>query len=272
MAVYGYLFSFMLKNSYFYNEIKNRLIKKKIFSDLNYIEHYKKDATDFDYFEERKGATAHDERRVREYIISKVGRNVNSILDAGCGRAWVAKHYLPKGVNVHSLDISATNPAKAIKFYPSKNHFAIAADSFHLPFAERSFDCVIASEIIEHIVDPAKFINELFRVVNKGGQLIITTPYKEKIIYYLCIHCNEKTPANAHLHSFDEKKLEGLYSGDDLEAFNYNTFGNKLLIFLRTYSILQFFPFWLWKLKDKFVNFIFNKPIHIICFYKKKSL
>ena len=100
-------------------------------SEFNYIDHYKKDATDFDYFEERKGATAHDERRVREYIVSKVGKNVKSILDVGCGRAWVAKHYLPKGVNVYSLDVSATNPAKAVKLYPSENHFAIAADSFH---------------------------------------------------------------------------------------------------------------------------------------------
>ena len=113
---------------------------------------------------------------------------------------------MPKGVNVYSLDISETNPAKAVKLYPLENHFAIAADSFHLPFTDGSFDCVIASEIIEHIVDPAKFIKELFRVVKKGGQLIITTPYKEKIIYYLCIHCNNKTPAHAHIHSFDEKK------------------------------------------------------------------
>ena len=241
-------------------------------SDFNYIEHYKKDATDFYYFEERKGATAHDERRVREYIISKVSISVGSVLDVGCGRAWVAEHYLPKGVNVYSLDISPTNPAEAVKFYPSKNHFAIAADSFHLPFKDGLFDCVIASEIIEHIVDPDKFINELFRVVKKGGQLIITTPYKEKIIYYLCIHCNKKTPVNAHLHSFDEKKLERLYPGDDLEKFSCETFGNKLLIFLRTYSILQLFPFWLWKVKDKFANLIFNKPIHIICVYKKKSL
>lgn len=262
---------FMLKNSYFNKEIKTELFNKEILSDFNYIEHYNTDAADFDYFAERKGATEHDERRVREYVISKVGKNVNSILDVGCGRAWIAKHYLPRGVNVYSLDISETNPAKALKLYPSENHFAIAADSFHLPFADGSFDCVIASEIIEHTVDPANFIKEAFRVVRKGGQLIITTPYKEKIIYYLCIHCNKKTPANAHLHSFDEKMLESLNPGADLEEFNYNTFGNKLLIFLRTYSILQFFPFWLWRVKDKFANLIFNKPIHIICVYKKKS-
>jgi SAM-dependent methyltransferase len=236
---------------------------------FNYIDHYKKDAVEFDYFEERKGATAHDERRVREYIISKIPKDVKSILDVGCGNGWVAKEFLPKGKQVYSLDISITNPAKATKLYPNEKHFGITADSFNLPFNDISFDCVIASEIIEHVFDPAAFIKELFRVVKKGGRLILTTPYKEKLIYYLCIHCNQKTPANAHIHSFDEKKLESLYSGNDLESFKYETFGNKLLLYLRTYVILKFFTFWIWKLKDKFFNLVVNKPLHIICVYKK---
>lgn len=238
--------------------------------DFNYIDHYKKDAVEFNYFEERKGATAHDERRVREYIISKFPKDVNSILDVGCGNGWVAKEFLPKGKQVYSLDISVTNPALATKLYPNEKHFGITADSFHLPFNDNLFDCVIASEIIEHVFDPSAFIKELFRVVKKGGRLIVTTPYREKLIYYLCIHCNQKTPANAHIYSFDEMKLESLYSGNDLEKFKYETFGNKLLIFLRTYVIFQFFPFWIWKLKDKFFNYIINRPLHIICIYKKK--
>jgi 2-polyprenyl-3-methyl-5-hydroxy-6-metoxy-1,4-benzoquinol methylase len=239
-------------------------------SDFNYKEHYKKDAVEFDYFEERKGATAHDERRVREFVISKIPKNANSILDVGCGNGWVAKEFLPKGKQVYSLDISVTNPSIVKRLYPSEKHLCVAADSFHLPFSNDSFDCVIASEIIEHVFDPEEFIKELFRVVKKGGDLTITTPYKEKIIYYLCIHCNQKTPANAHIHSFDEKKLESLYSGKDLETFKYETFGNKFLIFLRSYVILKFFPFWLWKIKDKFASWIYNKPVHIICIYKKK--
>jgi SAM-dependent methyltransferase len=238
--------------------------------NFNYIQHYQKDALEFDYFEEKKGATAHDERRVKEYVVSKVPQNAVTILDVGCGNGWAAKEFLPKGKQVFSLDISLTNPSKAKKLYPSTKHFGITADSFHLPFSNDLFDCIIASEIIEHVAEPSNFVKELFRVIKKGGRLIITTPYKEKLIYYLCVHCNKKTPANAHIHSFDEKKLEYLYKENDLENFKFEFFGNKLLIFLRTYVLLKYFPFWLWKLKDKFLNLIINKPAHIICIYKKK--
>lgn len=125
---------------------------------------------EFDYFAQRKGATSHDERRAREFIISKISKNVNSILDVGCGNGWVAKEFLPKGKKVYSLDISITNPIKVKNLYPDEKHFGITADSFHLPFNNNSFDCVIASEIIEHVIEPSEFIKELFRVVKKWWQ------------------------------------------------------------------------------------------------------
>lgn len=239
-------------------------------SELNYIKHYQKDAVEFDYFEEKKGATAHDERRVREYVISKIPKNVKNILDVGCGNGWLAKAALPEGKEVVSLDVSLINPLKAKELYGDEKHSGIVADSFRLPFENNSFDCVVASEIIEHVIEPAKFVEENFRVVRKGGCLIITTPYKEKLLYYLCIHCNKKTPAHAHIHSFDEKKLKECYNGDDLKYFKYETFGNKILLYLRTYVLLQFLPFWLWRIKDKFINLVVHKPAHIICIFKKK--
>ncbi len=237
---------------------------------FNYLEHYQTDAEEFNYFEERRGATEHDERRVHEYIISTIPKDVKSILDVGCGSAWIAKYYVKKNVNVYSLDISTINPVKALKKYPATNHFGITADSYSLPFLDNSFDCLVASEIIEHVLYPDKFIAELMRVVKPKGELIITTPYKEVLRYSLCIHCNKKTPINAHINSFDEKKLESLYKGNDLNYVKWKTFGNKLLIFLRTYVVLKFLPFSLWKIKDKAANLLYNKPVHIIMTYGKK--
>ena len=238
---------------------------------FDYKEHYKIDSKEFDYFEERFGATEHDERRLREYIVSEIELDFESVLDVGCGRAWIADYFLRKGKKVISLDISVTNPKKALEMYPSPNHFGLAADSFKLPFNDKSFDLVIATEIIEHVVDPKLFINELFRTLKPGGKLIISTPYKEILRYVLCIHCNQKTPINAHLHSFNEHKLTSLCEDSNLNKTEVEIFGNKLLIFLRTYIFLKYLPFKVWKGIDRFANLIYNKPIHIIVKYSKKS-
>jgi len=237
---------------------------------FNYYEHYSKDAEIFDYFELRHGATADDERRVHEYITSIIPVKPNTVLDVGCGRAWLARDLNSKGIFVCSMDISVANPAKAIKKYSSAYHSSLVADAFFLPFRDNSFDCIVASEIIEHVNAPDDFVKELFRCLKSGGTLIISTPYKEVLQYSLCVHCNQKTPHNAHLHSFDENILRVLYQGEDLKAFEWKVFGNKILLHLRTYILLKYFPFGIWKLIDKFFNLLHNKPAHIIVKFVKR--
>lgn len=233
-------------------------------ADFNYIDHYKTDAREFDYFVERTGATAHDERRVHEYIMSEVDVKQGKILDVGAGNAWIAEHYIKKGFEVVSMDISLVNLKKAKEKVPHPLHSCVSSDAFSLPYKDSSFDLVVASEVIEHVHDPEGFVKELSRVVKKGGQLIITTPYKEKLQYSLCIHCNKPTPLHAHIHSFDEKILASLFKEVEHDKLEWETFGNKILIFARTYVIMKFFPFPLWKFKDKAANFLYNLPAHII--------
>ena len=45
-----------------------------------------------------------------------------------------------------------------------------------LPFAEASFDCVLLSEVIEHLEAPQVSIREAVRVLCPGGRLLTTTP------------------------------------------------------------------------------------------------
>jgi len=246
-------------------------IHKEQGTTFKYIDHYQKDAEHFDYFQTHYGATGHNERRLREYIISKIPKTKCTILDVGCGSAWVARALCPKGYSVLSMDISLKNTSEALKKYPSENHAAIVADAYALPLADNSIDFIIASEIIEHTASPERFIKSLFRVLKPNGEIIVTTPYKEKLIYSLCIHCNKQTPHNAHLHSFDENKLASLYQGNDLESYSYFTFGNKALIYLRTHILLRHFPFRCWKLTDKLFNAIYKAPTTILVKWKKKG-
>lgn len=246
-------------------------IHRKQASEFNYIDHYQKDAIEFEYFQEREGGTLHSERRVQEYILGNLPKEVGKILDVGCGKAWVAELCCPNGFVVVSLDISLTNVAKARVKYPFENHYAVVADVFNLPFKENSFDFIIASEIIEHVVSPKKLVENLMRVLKPGGTLLITTPYKEKLEYSLCVHCNKSTPRHAHIHSFNEKNLESLFKDKELKLFEYHTFGNKALIHLRTHVLLRFLNFKVWKMIDNLANIFYNSPGTILGVWTKKE-
>ena len=232
-------------------------------AEFDYIAHYVRDSEQFDYFEERTGATAHSERRVREYTLSLIPPGTQSILDVGCGSAWVAKALQKSGPFHCSLDISIENPRKALQRYPSPNHVGVVGDSYHLPFRDNSFDAIIAAEIIEHLHDPKAFATELMRVVKPGGAVIISTPYKEKLVQELCIHCHRLTPHNAHLHSWDEPKLRILF-GSEVKQWHFVTFHNKVLLFARTYPLLQGMPFGVWKSVDRLADRILKRPVNCV--------
>ena len=48
-------------------------------------------------------------------------------------------------------------------------------DMQNLPYRDNSFDFVISDQVIEHLEDPKKAIEDSYRVLNKGGIAIHTT-------------------------------------------------------------------------------------------------
>jgi 2-polyprenyl-3-methyl-5-hydroxy-6-metoxy-1,4-benzoquinol methylase len=233
----------------------------------HYLNHYEQDAVKFDYYEERDPATEHDEHRLRQTILMEVADTAQCVLDVGCGRAWVADALCSPALTVCSLDAALPNPLAASQRHSSEHHCAVVADALALPFADNSFDCVVSSEVIEHVVDPAAFVHELLRVLKPGGRCIVSTPYNEKRQFVLCIHCNTPTPLHAHLHSFTERTLTSLAPNVPL---HYHVFSNKALLLLRTYVLLQFLPYPLWRMVDRVANALINKPAHIVCVWTKR--
>lgn len=238
--------------------------------DFHYINHYTIDAEVFDYYRDRNDKLEQvSVSLLRRSIIRQIPRNTRFLLDVGCGCAYIAKHFINSDTRVVSLDVAQANAEKALKKYPSDNHAAVVADVFALPFKENTFDCIVASEIIEHTVDPHAFVEALKRVLKPGGTLIISTPYKEKIEYSLCIHCNCKTPKNAHLHSFDKKNMRSLHSTSGLEVERITLVGNKLLLMSRMAILLDKMGYRLWKAIDGIFNVILPKAQHFIIRSKK---
>ena len=62
-------------------------------------------------------------------------------------------------------------------------------------FKSKSFDNVVCTEVLEHLPDNIKAIDELCRVARK--KVIISVPYKEKLVQEICIYCGKRVPMSS---------------------------------------------------------------------------
>ncbi len=88
-----------------------------------------------------------------------------TVLDAGCGKGqyapllgdWVGVDYSIEGLKASRGD-------------------RVQADVEHLPFRDCCFDTYFASELLEHVVDDVKAVEDAKRVLRPDGLLIASTP------------------------------------------------------------------------------------------------
>jgi SAM-dependent methyltransferase len=66
-------------------------------------------------------------------------------------------------------------------FYKLLDKNIIEADARALPFPDESFDLVIANHVIEHIPEDIVAMQEVFRILKKGGRAIVQVPFSETI-------------------------------------------------------------------------------------------
>jgi ubiquinone/menaquinone biosynthesis C-methylase UbiE len=102
----------------------------------------------------------------------------DSVLDVGCGFAehdilWAARFTPSRMV---ALNISPEQLAIAARIHPVEARAAIslvAADAVRLPFADASFDAVLAVESAFHFRPRKTFFAEALRVLKPGGRLVL---------------------------------------------------------------------------------------------------
>lgn len=102
------------------------------------------------------------------------------VLDIGCGVGFLTRQYakLTRG-QVIGIDSSkqSINEArdKAIEEGLDNLSFEVM-DAEELQFENDTFDCIICSEVLEHLPSPEKALKEMSRVVKPTGKVVITTP------------------------------------------------------------------------------------------------
>jgi SAM-dependent methyltransferase len=127
------------------------------------------------------------------------------VIDVGCGAGRHTFEAYRRGADVIGFDQNTGDLndvdeiLQAMKAQgevpPSAKGEAVKGDALDLPYDDATFDCVIASEILEHVPEDDRAIAELVRVLKPGGRLAITVPrwLPERICWLLSdeYHANE---------------------------------------------------------------------------------
>ena len=107
-------------------------------------------------------------QRRRHRITTNWARGAGKTLDAGCGTSVIIQSLN----NPVAMDINLSK----VRYLRRYGLPILRGSSFALPFKDSAFDCVISSQVIEHVAFDDALFAEMNRVLRPGGRLIIGTP------------------------------------------------------------------------------------------------
>ena len=111
-------------------------------------------------------------------------KTIGRALSAKLTRVTLDRFIQSHGTGRRTLDIGAQNGPYAA-FFPRRvaldiraaSGIAVIGDVQALGIASGAFDVVLCTEVLEHLPEPQQAIDEIFRVLRPGGDLLLTTRF-----------------------------------------------------------------------------------------------
>ena len=165
-----------------------------------------------------------ENKRVRLILNAIEGEVKDKVLEIGCGEAYILRKL--KSKNIIGLDISdvALEYAKN-KLKNNSSVQLIRADAQKIPLKDNSIDKIICSEVLEHVINPNKVIEEIVRISKADSTIVVTIPnevlinrvkgffLKFRLYKFLLAGIPERMDCEWHLHSFSLKLLKSIIRG-----------------------------------------------------------
>lgn len=133
-----------------------------------------------DYYTRSNPIIRYIERRRLE-TIRELAQPVRSerLLEIGCGGGHVLRMF-PE-CRLVGVDVSGEMLAKAKKNLAGFDVELHKGELASLGLEERSFDVIVCTEVLEHVVDPDAILDSIARLAKPGGRVVITFPNDELI-------------------------------------------------------------------------------------------
>jgi SAM-dependent methyltransferase len=146
-----------------------------------------------------------NEHMARYVFAARLARGKRA-LDAGCGAGYGASELARAAQSVAGVDCAVEAIEYARANYRAPNLVFEQASCDALPFADASFDLIVAFEVIEHLANWRAFLNEARRVLAPNGQFIVSTP--NKLYYGESRGAQGENPFHVHEFEFTEFRDE----------------------------------------------------------------
>ncbi|MBN1358780.1 class I SAM-dependent methyltransferase [Candidatus Bathyarchaeota archaeon] len=147
------------------------------------------------------------------YFVKKHNIKVNKVLDVGCAFGFLLKELSSVFDELHGFDISEFAIGKAKQVVPEAS-LKIHSLEDPLPYADNSFDCITAIDVLEHTKNFEKNFEEIVKKLKKGGYLIVSTPLDEWPRRYFGFLDKDKT----HISVLQEQELKRIIKKYNLKT------------------------------------------------------
>lgn len=170
-------------------------------------------------------------RSIEFNVISRNIKKGNRVLDVGCGSGRHTFFLLEKGCSVTGVDISQKMLA-VLKQEAGERKYSlplVLADCNNLPLKTEFFDVVVSIYgPLTHLQNSIKCVNEMIRVLKKGGKIVVGVENKWALL-----------PLIRRILKFEWNKIIILlHEGGKFTVFKKES-GQEVLIWLQYYSIKQ---------------------------------
>ncbi|MBI4612674.1 MAG: methyltransferase domain-containing protein [Planctomycetes bacterium] len=163
-------------------------------------------------------------RLIFEKLLRREELEGKRVLDAGCGTGHFSRAAWERGGHVTALDVG---PGLLRRVAEKCDARRVVGSAAALPFADRQFDVVICTEVIEHTSHPRGAVSELVRVLSPGGLLIVTVPCRSWKWSLLVADRLKLRPYHGHENWVGYYELKRWLSSEGLiveQLFGFNLF------------------------------------------------
>lgn len=158
------------------------------------------------------------------------------LLDVGCAdgttAVYIAKQY-PK-IEVYGMDYFDKVIKYAKKIHPEVEF--LHGDAHKIPFKPKTFDVVVATEVLEHLENPKQALSEIHRVLKPGGILIIgqdTDSLLFRIIWWFWSRWKGSVWDNSHISCVTPNILMKNVKKSGFRIKKFEFINLKMEIFIR---------------------------------------